>query len=219
MNMNRLKDKLLKLDLKKIDKLLNIALILVIIAIFITGGVVVHGATIKRGIDGQAINKQHSLEGKGQANSELQSAKFSNAESINILQDTILNIGDSFISTFADYGKLTDLGEFEITAYTAGFESCQKLESDSTYGQPKISGSTIVDYETVYAQENHTIASDWSVLPPLTRVKIEGLPYIYTVEDIGPGIVGKELDLYISNLDEANEWGRQTRKVWLVEAD
>ncbi len=112
--------------------------------------------------------------------------------------------------------ELIPLGDFTITAYTAGFESCVKLPDDPLYGQPKISGSTIVNYETVYVKENYTIASDWSVIPPLSKVMIEGLPYIYTVEDGGPAIVGNRLDLYIPELVDAQEWGVQSRKVYLV---
>ena len=100
------------------------------------------------------------------------------------------------------------LGVFEITAYTAGFESCGKLPSDPAYGITK-SGAKV--------QENHTIAADWTVLPKGTKVMIEGSPHTYTVEDVGGAIKGKKIDVYMESLSDAQEFGRQKLKVWVVE--
>jgi len=100
------------------------------------------------------------------------------------------------------------LGTFEITAYTAGFESCGKLPSDPAYGITK-SGAKVV--------ENHTIAADWTVLPKGTKVMIEGSPHTYTVEDVGGAIKGKKIDIYMESLLDAQEFGRQKLKVWVVE--
>ena len=103
---------------------------------------------------------------------------------------------------------LENLGDFKITQYTIGFESCGKYPDDPEYGITR-SGARV--------QENHTIASDWAVLPEGTRVMIEGFDgIIYTVEDIGGLVNGKHIDIYVLNLESANRWGLKKREVWLV---
>lgn len=93
-------------------------------------------------------------------------------------------------------------------AYTSGYESCGKLTDHPAYGITK-SGAKV--------QENHTIATDWSVLPKGTKVMIEGFPYVYTVEDVGGAIKGNKIDIYMESLTDAREFGRQKLKVWVVE--
>lgn len=100
------------------------------------------------------------------------------------------------------------LGRFKITAYTAGYESCGKRPDDPLYG---------ITATGTRVRENHTIASDWDVLPPGTKVRIEGLTHIYTVEDRGGAVRGNHIDLYIEDLDEALQWGVREREVYLVE--
>ena len=98
-------------------------------------------------------------------------------------------------------------GIFKITAYTAGYESTGKRPGHPAYGITA-SGARV--------QENHTIAADWDLLPPGTKLMIEGLPHIYTVEDRGSAIRGKRLDIYIPCLQEALQWGVQERKVTII---
>ena len=105
-------------------------------------------------------------------------------------------------------GSWTFLGKFETTAYTAGFESCGKLPSDPSYGITR-SGLKVT--------ENQTIAADWGVIPEGSFVIIEGLDPIYVVEDTGGAIKGNKLDIYMEDLGEAQQWGRQNRKVWVME--
>lgn len=99
------------------------------------------------------------------------------------------------------------LGHFDITAYTAGYESTQKKKGEPGYGITA-TGTTV--------KEGRTIAADWDVLPPGTVVQIEGLEGTYTVEDRGGGVKGNHIDLYLSDLQHALEWGRQKRSVWVV---
>jgi 3D (Asp-Asp-Asp) domain-containing protein len=100
-----------------------------------------------------------------------------------------------------------DLGDFSITAYTAGYESTQKKKGEPGYGITA-TGTTV--------KEGRTIAADWGVLPPGTQVRIEGLEGVYTVEDRGGAVDGKHIDLYVADLDRALEWGRQQRSVWVL---
>lgn len=105
--------------------------------------------------------------------------------------------------------KSVDFSEdFVITAYTAGPESTGKKPGDIGYG---ITASGTV------VKENHTVAADWNILPPGTQIEIEGLPYIYTVEDRGGAIKGNRIDLYVADLDDAIRWGKQIRKVRIIE--
>lgn len=66
-------------------------------------------------------------------------------------------------------------------------------------------------------QEGRTIAADPDVLPIGTVVRIEGLDADYVVEDIGGGVNGKHIDLYIADLKRAKKWGKQTRAVTVIE--
>lgn len=111
---------------------------------------------------------------------------------------------------------LHSAGVFKVTAYTAGPESTGKKPGDEGYGEPWISGSKYADFQPVLVEEGRTIAADFTVLPPLTRVYIEGVGE-RVVEDKGGAIKGKKLDLYIADLDEALEWGVQERQVWVIE--
>jgi 3D (Asp-Asp-Asp) domain-containing protein len=107
-------------------------------------------------------------------------------------------------------------GDFIITAYTLREEECGKAQDHPLYGQPAISGSKYANFETVHVKANYTIAADWDVLMPGTAIMIEGLPYIYVVEDKGGAIKGNRLDIYMTDLDDALEWGVQERKVWII---
>lgn len=97
---------------------------------------------------------------------------------------------------------------FTITAYTAGYESTQKKKGEPGYGITA-TGTTVA--------EGRTIAADWGVLPPGTVVTIEGLQGQYVVEDKGGGVNGNHIDLFITDLDRAKKWGRQERKVRIIE--
>jgi 3D (Asp-Asp-Asp) domain-containing protein len=116
-----------------------------------------------------------------------------------------------------DTGDHINAGIFTVTAYTAGYESTGKRPGDKGYGEPAISGSKYADFEKVIAKKDHTIAADWEVLPPGTKVLIEGLSGTYVVEDKGAVVRGKHIDLYIPDLQEAKAWGVQRRKIIILE--
>jgi 3D (Asp-Asp-Asp) domain-containing protein len=51
-------------------------------------------------------------------------------------------------------------------------------------------------------------ATDWSVYPVGTIFQIEGLPYIYQVDDYGSALVGTNtIDIYQPNKDSMKAWG------------
>ncbi len=101
----------------------------------------------------------------------------------------------------------TELGEYTITAYTAGYESTGKTPEHPAYGITA-SGSEVM--------EGMTIAADWRIIPPGTLLYIEDVGY-RVVQDKGGDIKGYRLDLFMNDLQEALEWGVQSKAVWIVE--
>jgi len=98
------------------------------------------------------------------------------------------------------------MGLFKITAYTAGPESTGKRPGDPAYGITA-SGAKV--------RPEHTIAADWDVLPPGTKVYIEGVGE-RTVTDKGGAVKEKHIDLYIPELEDALNWGVRHREVWII---
>ena len=96
---------------------------------------------------------------------------------------------------------------FKVTQYTAGYESTGKRPGDSAYG---------ITYSGATVKENHTIAADPDVLPIGTKVRIEGLPGTYVVEDTGSKVNGNHIDIYTKDLKDAMEWGVQKRRVIIL---
>ena len=98
------------------------------------------------------------------------------------------------------------VGEFEITYYTAGPESTGKTPDHPAYGITR-SGTVV--------EEGRTIATDWDVLPPGTKVYIDGIGE-RIVEDTGGAIVDKCIDVYVEDLEVALQGGRHKADVWIV---
>lgn len=99
---------------------------------------------------------------------------------------------------------------YVATAYTAGFESTGKRPGDAGYGITA-SGDDV--------REGYTVACP----PELafgTRLEIEGVGE-RVCTDRGGAIKGKRIDVYIADLREALEFGRQTVEVRIIneEAD
>ena len=109
-----------------------------------------------------------------------------------------------------DASKIMDepeyVGTFEITYYTAGPESTGKTPDHPAYGITR-SGTVV--------EEGRTIATDWDVLPPGTKVYIDGIGE-RIVEDTGGAIVDKCIDVYVEDVDVALQGGRHKADVWIV---
>jgi 3D (Asp-Asp-Asp) domain-containing protein len=97
---------------------------------------------------------------------------------------------------------------FEVTAYTAGEESTGKSPGDVGYGITA-SGEPVRD--------NYTIACPPS-LPFGQRLEIEGVGE-RVCTDRGGAIKEGRLDVYIAELEEARQFGRQWLKVRIMEAE
>ena len=89
------------------------------------------------------------------------------------------------------------LGEFTLTAYTAGPESTGKSPDHPAYGITS-SGAKV--------REGVTVAVDPKVIPTGSRIYIEGIGY-RVAQDTGSAIKGNRIDVYMSDLEEARQFG------------
>lgn len=90
----------------------------------------------------------------------------------------------------------------EATAYTAECEGC--------------SGITKTGVDLNANPDAKVIAVDPAVIPLGSKVYVEGYGYA-TAEDIGGGIDGHEIDVYVQNQNDALQWGRKQVKVTIVD--
>lgn len=97
--------------------------------------------------------------------------------------------------------KLTYLGEFSITGYCACIKCCGKTDGITATG--------------VKATANHTIAVDPKLISYGSILVIDGIEY--RAEDCGGAIKGNKLDIYFDTHDEARQYAKQLKKVYLKE--
>ena len=90
----------------------------------------------------------------------------------------------------------------EATAYTAECEGC--------------SGITKTGVDLKANPDQKVIAVDPSVIPLGSKVYVEGYGYA-TAEDIGGGIKGNEIDVFVPDHEDALEWGRKEVKVTIID--
>ena len=91
--------------------------------------------------------------------------------------------------------KGTYLGQFQTTGYY------------NSNGNASADGS--------WPRAQHTVSTDWSVLPAGTRIRFGDSDIVYTVEDTG--VHGMMVDIYYESASEANGHGLQYKDVYLVE--
>lgn len=97
--------------------------------------------------------------------------------------------------------KETYAGEFTVTYYCGCTECCGKTDGITASG--------------TLAQEGITVAADWTMLPPGTKIFIEGIGF-RTVEDKGGAIKGNRLDVFMDSHDAALEAGTGQAKVYII---
>ena len=95
--------------------------------------------------------------------------------------------------------------ECEITAYTEHYASTGKTPSHPAYGI-MASGEKV---------RPGVAAADLKVFPMHSILIVEGVGVV-EVKDTGSAIIGNKLDLYFESEKDAIEWGRKTRKVYIV---
>lgn len=96
---------------------------------------------------------------------------------------------------------------YEITAYTSGYESTGKKPSHPQYGITA-SGERV--------KENYTIACPRS-MDFGTEIYIPYFDNVFVCKDRGGAITGNRIDVYIEDLSEALEFGRQDLDVQILE--
>ena len=87
------------------------------------------------------------------------------------------------------------LGQFKTTGYY------------NSHGCASADGS--------WPRAQHTVSTDWSVLPPGTRIRFGDSDIVYTVEDTG--VHGNMVDVYYETYSEAMSHGLQYKDVYLAE--
>jgi 3D (Asp-Asp-Asp) domain-containing protein len=95
---------------------------------------------------------------------------------------------------------------FEVTAYTAGYESTKKKHGDIGYGITA-SGEVVTEMTTIACPDSLSFG---------TRVYIQELENVFTCQDRGSDIVEGKLDVYIENLKEALDFGRKEMSVMVL---
>ncbi|MBS6952967.1 MAG: hypothetical protein KH230_07010 [Enterocloster asparagiformis] len=94
------------------------------------------------------------------------------------------------------------LGEFQVTGYCGCPLCCGEKEE------------VLTKMETV-PRAGHTVAADPSVIPLGTEIVIDGV--VYLVEDTGKAVKGKTLDIFFDTHEEAVQYGRKDKYVYLKE--
>jgi 3D (Asp-Asp-Asp) domain-containing protein len=97
---------------------------------------------------------------------------------------------------------------FEVTAYTAGYESTGKRPGEEGYGITT-SGDPVREGITVACPPSMAFG---------TRLEIEGIG-VRVCTDRGGAIKEGRLDIYIPKLEEAQAFGRQWLRVRIMEAE
>ena len=122
-----------------------------------------------------------------------------------LLSILIGSVGLILISRYV-YSSDKYLGIFEITGYCNDKECTGKSPGDKGYGITK-SGKVA---------KWGMVATDPKVIPSGTKLKIEGFDTIFKVEDIGGAIKKNKIDIWFPTHQDALNFGRQKRKVWIV---
>ncbi|BAC12903.1 hypothetical conserved protein [Oceanobacillus iheyensis HTE831] len=87
--------------------------------------------------------------------------------------------------------------KFTVTAYTAGHESTGKEPGDPAYGITA-SGTEVQEGQTIACPESMSFG---------TKVYIPYFDNTFTCEDRGSAVTEGDLDVYMSDVDEAIEFG------------
>ena len=148
---------------------------------------------------GETVQEAQAPSGDGQEQNEAPTAAEQEAEaSAETAPET---------EAAADAGQ-----EAESQAVERG-EKGTYLGTFTTTGYSNPDGSASADGTMPRAQ--HTVSTDWKVLPPGTRIRFGDSDIIYTVEDTG--VHGNWVDVYYPTHSEAWSHGLKYKEVYLVD--
>ena len=122
------------------------------------------------------------------------------------LLSILIGFGSLILISRYVYGSDKYLGIFEITGYCNDEKCTGKNIGDKGYGITK--SGKIAKWGTV--------AVDTKIISLGTKLKIEGFDTIFEALDIGGAIKKDKIDIWFPTHQEALNWGRQKRKVWIV---
>lgn len=107
--------------------------------------------------------------------------------------------------------EYTCAGEYIVTAYCP----CVKCCGTWSAGHPTRIGTDYIQKTAsgTIPTAGRTIAADTSVLPFGTVVVIDGLEFV--VEDRGSAIEGNRIDIFFETHEEALNWGKQTKMIYI----
>lgn len=105
--------------------------------------------------------------------------------------------------------QINEYEEFEVTAYTAGFESTGKTLGHEAYGVTA-SGEMAIERITLACPQSLEFG---------TKVYIPAFETVFTCQDRGSAIGEGKLDVYMQDLRDAQIFGRQRLEVYILHDD
>lgn len=116
------------------------------------------------------------------------------------MRKIILLLALFLVPIHADARTYINMGQCKITYYCPCWE-CSRQWGDQTY-----SGKT--------AKSNHTVAVDLSVFDIGSKLLIDGK--VYTAEDIGGGVKGDHVDIFVDTHEETLKGGVKYKDVKVI---
>lgn len=105
--------------------------------------------------------------------------------------------------------QIDEYSTYEITAFSAGYESTQKHKGDPGYG---------ITADGHHVVEGVTIACEKSI-PFGTRIYIKELDHTYTCQDRGQAITHGHIDIFMNSVKRAQDFGRKKMKVKIIKSE
>lgn len=110
--------------------------------------------------------------------------------------------------------KRTYMGEFTVTAYCSCEICCGKWANDRPNGIVYTASGAV-------AEEGVTVGAAWDILPKGAHIEIEGLGERIVQDRPADWIIeryeGKIIDAYFASHEAAQEYGKHTVGVWIIE--
>lgn len=123
-------------------------------------------------------------------------------EQIEMLETIIIHMDDNKReSEIKNEPAETSLGEFKVTYYCPCAKCCGKTDGITASG--------------TLAQEGITVAADWTVIEPGTKLYIDGVGQ-RVVEDKGGAIKGNRIDVFMDSHERALQAGVHEAQVYLI---
>lgn len=106
------------------------------------------------------------------------------------------------------------VGDFTVTAYCSCKKCCGKYAENRPLD--KDGNEIVYGAAMIPLKQGVSIAADTSVFPFGTEIFIDGNKY--TVQDRGGAIKGNKLDIYFTDHSQAQDYGVQTKRVYIERA-